>query len=441
MFVFTDAPATTQRVSLVLFRKQFMPRIGTTTALLQEDLVLGRKNVAKRGSRMNARILSLLVMALVCSTTAKDTVKWHPGHYFKVGRTQDLLLFLDEKAPFDRILACTDGDLIGLQADINWRDIEKSRGSYDFSYIDSALAVVDRHGKKLILRIYDRAFWNDCQGLDNPVPDWIPTSNLKHANGCAARLWENWVADEYIKMMRRVAERYDGDSRLAAIFTPESALDVDGLSSADQTNKLANYSRMVRAVGDAFTQTIVAPHLNWPQDYVDQIVAEIEDSLAAKGVGLSTPDAVPAKDGLRIIGHMKRLSGQMALLPNMDGSFMGDDTPQQLYAMHTDIGSNYLVWARWRSFDGSGIIDKVLSFLTSGERTLNTDCPTSLNCGGVTATADRHGFERAANGLRTKPSGLVNSAAGACYDIAGRLLRTDTRMSGVILVSGTLRVR
>lgn len=388
---------------------------------------------------MKKNTCALLVTVLVCVATAKDTVKWQPGHYFKVGRTQDLLLFLDEKAPFDRILACSDSDLIGLQADINWRSIEKSRGNYDFSYIDSALAVVDRYGKKLILRIYDRAFWNDCQGLDNPVPDWIPTSNLKHANGCAARLWEDWVADEYIKMMQTIADAYDSDPRLAAIFTPESALDVDGLSSTDQTNKLANYSRMVRALGDAFKQTIVAPHLNWPQDYVDEIVAEIEDSLAEMGVGLSTPDAVPAKDGLRIIAHMKRLSGQVALLPNMDGSFMGDDTPQQLYAMHTDIGSNYLVWARWRSFDGSGIIDKVLSFLTTGDRTLNTDCPSSLNCGGATPTADRFIPEQANAGLQTDLASSMTSAAGSCYDIAGRLLRSNTRMSGVVLKSGILQ--
>jgi hypothetical protein len=64
------------------------------------------------------RAALLFIAALISVNLAQDNVKWHPGHYFRVGQTQDLLVLLDEKAPYDKILKSP--HVVGLEATIMW---------------------------------------------------------------------------------------------------------------------------------------------------------------------------------------------------------------------------------------------------------------------------------------------------------------------------------
>ena len=313
------------------------------------------------------------------TNTTSDSVqatKWYPGHYFKVGRGE-LNSFLNEQGKFKAIL--NNSEVTGVLVSPNWRSIEPRKGQYNFSIIDRSLQKADAHEKKVILRIMDRSFHDSCGGSNSPVPGWVPSGKLG-GKGCIAALWEDRVANDYITLMQRVAQRYDNDPRLAAVLQLESAMSIGSLPNHQQKKKeaLSNYRRITQAMAQAFERTIFGSYLNYPKEFVVDVSNMLATDLLGTQVGLGGPDIVPSRRDNTIVQRMQALRDKLVLFGGMDGSFQGSDSPQKLCRFQQDIGSHFVIWATWRKDGGSGIVDDTLSFLNKQGCLLNTNQPATM---------------------------------------------------------------
>ena len=103
-------------------------------------------------------LLSIVLTAYPCGSglAAPPAVKWHPGHYVLAGSgpiSSDLL--------FEHFR--------GVQKRYTWSDLELAKGRYDFSEIRSDLALLESHGKQLVMQVQYKAFGKG----QRRVPDYV----------------------------------------------------------------------------------------------------------------------------------------------------------------------------------------------------------------------------------------------------------------------------
>ena len=73
---------------------------------------------------------------------------------------------------------------------MNWGMIEKSKGVYDFSRLDAALAQVKAQGKYLLLQFQERTFHSGCSS--SFVPSYVAKEkSAANSNGCYSKVWES----------------------------------------------------------------------------------------------------------------------------------------------------------------------------------------------------------------------------------------------------------
>lgn len=294
---------------------------------------------------------------------------------------QDNEAFLAQKSPYRDFLE--NPNIAGFSFNITWHTVEPSQGNYDFSQIDRLVETAANYGKKSIIRIYDRAFWDvSCDQTwhpDYPLPDYIASTNLQ-SGGCVAQFWQEDVRSAYIQLMTALAASYDEDTRVSAIFLEESATDLSNQQIVDETSKSQAFIDLVIKTAEQFRYTIVSAHWNYPEETVHQFM-DRKDEWQHLGIGLSEPDALPHRDQTAIATYWRQYKNELPVMPNMDGSLQNCDenTPQQLYDYHKET-ANYLVWAKWRACDEDTYSATINNFLSAEPRPLQVDCPTAIVC-------------------------------------------------------------
>jgi len=155
---------------------------------------------------------------------AQGAIKWHPGHYMSVRNSHK---YDDADQGYITQIA-NEPTIRGILRDWNWRDIETSKGVYDFSGIDTYLHTVKSlpSHKQMIIRIENRVFG---QG-GTTVPDYLKTDpvfqggEVPMGNGVVARIWDAPVMDRLIALYQALAARYDSDPTVEGIGTSETAI-------------------------------------------------------------------------------------------------------------------------------------------------------------------------------------------------------------------------
>src|SRR5690349_3030204 len=84
-------------------------------------------------------------------------VKWHPGHYV-IGTQVDKL----DTRGIQEI--AKEKNVVGWEQLVSWAELEPSRGKYDWSLIDAALAACQASGKRLVIQVLDRSFSGTSTG-------------------------------------------------------------------------------------------------------------------------------------------------------------------------------------------------------------------------------------------------------------------------------------
>lgn len=202
-------------------------------------------------------------------------------------------------------------DIGGVQIVYNWSALEKEKGHYDFSQIETDLRYLNGLNKKLFIQVQDRFF----DPRHRFVPHYLQTDSIYHGglvaqidnagenkpatSGWVAQQWNPAVRHRYQQLLQALAERFDG--RVMGINLPETAIDPDpkqhksGFHCDTYFDAEMENLRFTRKV---FKQSVVVQYVNfWPCEwdndhaYMSRLFAMAEKN----GIGLGGPDIVPNK--------------------------------------------------------------------------------------------------------------------------------------------------
>jgi hypothetical protein len=221
------------------------------------------------------------------------------GHYFA-------LRYSDTAT--DVATLCAQPGVSGVVWRQSWRDVEPSRGVYDFAAFDAMLqAIAASHNPQcqLWLFVEFKSFVNSPDR--NPCPVYLqadhsgPNAHGQGASTCF--MWEPTVVKAYVAMMRALAARYDQHPRVEGFVIQESALGFNGAYSqdvADGGTYTASAWRdalvdIVAACGSAFRQSRCMAFMNFirgGQHYLDDVAAALAVVPDGRGC-LSGPDLLP----------------------------------------------------------------------------------------------------------------------------------------------------
>jgi len=128
-------------------------------------------------------------------------------------------------------------DIEGVQIVYSWKQLERSKGQYDFTDIENDLKVLNSLRKKLFIQIQDRSFTIENKN----VPKYLltepiykgrmtkqvdnPGENKPIAYGWVSMQWVPAVQQRYQLLLVALAERFDG--KIYGINLPETAIGID----------------------------------------------------------------------------------------------------------------------------------------------------------------------------------------------------------------------
>ncbi len=221
-------------------------------------------------------------------------------------------LFLDADDASEHRALLARPDIVGGQIIYPWRQLEPQKDRYDFSKLERDLAVAEGLHKKLFIIIGDRTFSLQWRGL----PDYLAADPVYQggivyqynypgaafdpkqvANGQVAMQWIPAVRQRFQKLVRALAERFDG--RIAGIELGETAVDAhlkdgekgftcDGYFDAEMEN--------IAAARKAFHKSDVVLAANfWPCEWNDSrhYMSRAFAYAAANQIAIGGPDIVP----------------------------------------------------------------------------------------------------------------------------------------------------
>ncbi len=187
----------------------------------------------------------------------------------------------------------TDPDVAGVNLDYYWSQIEPTKGSFDWSVIDTAMAPWVANGKKVILRVATagQSAW-DPPYSQSGTPSWVYTDGAASVadNGETVPVyWDPTYLADLSSFITAFAAHYDGNPHVALIQAgvgmggetmPQTNLSAQGLSAwqgagYSASTWLTTVETISTMYRQAFTHTPVyalltssflGPGGNWP-DY------------------------------------------------------------------------------------------------------------------------------------------------------------------------------
>jgi hypothetical protein len=242
---------------------------------------------------MKLFLLCLLVATGLLRAADLPPVKWHPGHYIFVGKselTKELLTL-----PHFR----------GVQKVYVWRDFETAKGYYDFSVLKADLALVKKYDRQLVVQFSYKKFFVNGRS----VPDYL--TGDEYGGGIYGEsdlvIWNTNVLARFEAMLAAFGKEFDRDPNLEAVNMPETALGSPGqlarlaesppkgIEPYNEKAYLLALKRQVFALRHAFPNTVVIQYMNFPETLID----EVSDYAKEIGVGMGGPDVYP-REGSRL---------------------------------------------------------------------------------------------------------------------------------------------
>jgi len=222
-------------------------------------------------------------------------------------------LFADSDDLVNRRALIARPEIEGVQIVYSWKSLERSPGAYDFARIETDLAFLEKHGKKLFVQLQDRFFFVDARNVPKYLleePEYggglVPQSD--HAgegrpagHGWAAMQWNPAVRARFQALLRALARRFDG--RIHGINLPESAVEID--PKKDRTGftcdgYFAAEMENARVAREAFRKSRVVQYVNfWPCEWNNdrRYMSRFFEFAARHRIGLGGPDIVPWRKG------------------------------------------------------------------------------------------------------------------------------------------------
>ena len=318
------------------------------------------------------KILSLLLAATVALSTPMSALaanaactRFQPGHYFQLA--DDSSRKLDGLAVLRNTLGKDVRNFKGVVYMMTWGMLEKSRGVYDFTRLDAAVAQAKAKGKYLILKFEERTFWTGCNSTF--LPSYVLRE--KHATSsstCYAKIWETATANDMIRVLQQVAKRYQYNTTFLGISLDEtSILPVSFNANRDLAYTLyEQLKRTAKAVHSVAPALLFDQQLNWPRSGLISSFNRIADNAVAMGGGgaIGWPDTSVANQYVwnwYQVGRNYRY--KLVVMPHVQTYYVGTTLAEhdKIYNMlNNDIQAHMMVWAIWHKNLGDAYFTNVV---------------------------------------------------------------------------------
>jgi hypothetical protein len=350
---------------------------------------------------------SQVCIGTACATSpanpSGEGIKWHPGHYMSIRghRKPDIDL------PNIDALA-NEPLIVGILVEWRWADLEKSKGVYDFSQIDTYLKRLKAlpTKKRMIIRIEERGFGTPTATSHAPIPSYLQTDpaygggEVNFASGTVARIWLQPVMDRYIALFQALGAKYDADPYVEGIGTEETTIGFYPNKSPAPSDfsfdaLTTQLKRLVAASRDAWPHSNVFVQTNYlgnPGQMEDLI-----KSLAANQGFAGGPDTNPASwvkekglsQGERVMNGTAGTGTDYRSVIGVKNEFQVPDfragypdaTPAGVWATAwNDDHAHYMVWDRysWSTDPRQNWSTGILPFIRSIKGQTYTACPSSF---------------------------------------------------------------
>jgi len=326
--------------------------------------------------------------------TLSGAKKWNPGHYAQ-------LPVLYNDANIEEISKIP--EIKGIMISYQWGNIEKKKGSYDFSRIRHDLDLLKARGKRLVLQIADKTYRSELENACVP-PDMRTDSKYLGGQvsitlntgrrGCIAKRWVPAVMDRLIALHHALGAQFDKEPFVEGIVTEESATSTAFTNGATARSYVDQLKRLGSALSTAYPSTLVAMQLNFR---IEPHQAELVDHLYRNGIGFGGPDTSPLVKTSIVptlsSAYARRTPILMAVNathltfyddPIAEGILTLDDVFDFAVADPAGINANHLFWwffkKQWNPGVSYDFYDTVALIKRRGGQ-INTGCPENILCG------------------------------------------------------------
>jgi len=209
----------------------------------------------------------------------------------------------------------TNDGITGAQLTYTWRELEPERDRYELRPLRERLAVLQRHGKRLVIQLQDVSFSDRIL-----VPKYLTTDTAFHGgaarkyegddeaharfDGWVARRWDPAVRARFFKLLETLGREFDG--QIEAIVIPETSIGV-GIPSLRPSGfsfdgYVAGIKEIAAAARRAFPRSCAIIYANFmpgewlpetDKGYLRAVYAYV-DSI---GAGVGGPDLLPHRRG------------------------------------------------------------------------------------------------------------------------------------------------
>ena len=236
--------------------------------------------------------------------------KFHPGHYIALMRNGSSEKIMSQSMK---------PGVVGFVKRYTWREVEPSKGQYNFAGVKADLAWAQANGMRMIIMFEDRTF-----SLEKAGPQYLDQYEQRTASGgyCLER-WQPAVVSAWINMIRAFGAQFDKHPNLEGIATQETSL---GFSSA--VMKAAGYTPekyrdSYISILSAAAAALPTSRVFWFMNFFNgnqNYIASIASAVAPKGVLMGGPDVWPDNKGLatRTYPFYTQFKGKMPLFGQVE---------------------------------------------------------------------------------------------------------------------------
>jgi hypothetical protein len=294
------------------------------------------------------------------------------SHYAFFGRDR-------ERLPGHPFLG--NGRFEGAQVTYSWKQLEPRPYDYDFAAIDTDLAILKAHHKRLWIQLQDGTFSPDRQAVPRYVmtrPEYGGGAHPQYddagrVEGWVARRWDPAVQARFHRLLGKLAERYDGV--IAGINLQESSIGVseEGVAKAPGFTYVGYrdaIKRNMRALRDTFKTSTVMQYVNFmPGEALPELdrglVRSLFDYGEEIGVAVGAPDLLPRRPfqqahAYRFMREKKKAGRLTVGIAVQDGNYRGttgvgpgsgtdqpwpDLVPELAAYARDDLGARYVFWS------------------------------------------------------------------------------------------------
>jgi hypothetical protein len=258
------------------------------------------------------RFSCLVQPSLQITAVSKGMVKFNPGHYCFIYADWTYANFAQQDSFNTAVVGTlqTSAAWRGIEKGCYWRNLEPSKGVYNFGEIDAWLVAlggfVNNNGfnvkKRLIVYLLSDSY---NRPANVSFPDYI-LQDLEYEGGVyahsqgkgfKAKYFNKFVQDRLIALGQAIAARYDGHELFEAYRMDETSPGdtLNTLYPARLTDYVEGQVRIAAEINRAFKQTMFVMGFNYLADQKDTRAARL---FIQAGVGMGGVDLVQSDSAL-----------------------------------------------------------------------------------------------------------------------------------------------